>query len=154
MFKFKAYTDGACSGNPGIGGWGAVLLAEKNNKIIKRKELSGSAKETTNNQMELIAAIETLKALTKPTKIIIITDSNYVKKGITEWLPSWKENNWKTSSKKPVKNKELWERLDELNLSKNINWSWVKAHNVDEFNNQVDILARKAAETLTESSFN
>ena len=91
MFKFTAYTDGACSGNPGIGGWGAVLLAEKNNEIIKRKELSGSAKETTNNQMELIAAIETLKALTKPTKIIIITDSNYVKKGITEWLPSWKK---------------------------------------------------------------
>ena len=91
MFKFTAYTDGACSGNPGIGGWGAVLLAEKNNEIIKRKELSGFAKETTNNQMELIAAIETLKALTKPTKIIIITDSNYVKKGITEWLPSWKK---------------------------------------------------------------
>jgi len=104
--------------------------------------------------MELIAAIETLKALKKYTEICIITDSNYVKKGITEWLPSWKKNNWKTSSKKPVKNKELWERLDELNLSKNINWSWVKAHNVDEFNNQVDILARKAAENLTESSFN
>ena len=154
MYKFKAYTDGACSGNPGVGGWGAVLLAEKNNKIIKRKEISGGLVDTTNNQMELIAAIETLKALKKYTEICIITDSNYVKKGITEWLPSWKKNNWKTSSKKPVKNKELWERLDELNLSKNINWSWVKAHNVDEFNNQVDILARKAAENLTESSFN
>ena len=91
MYKFKAYTDGACSGNPGVGGWGAVLLAEKNNKIIKRKEISGGVVDTTNNQMELIAAIETLKALKKYTEICIITDSNYVKKGITEWLPSWKK---------------------------------------------------------------
>ena len=130
MFKFTAYTDGACSGNPGIGGWGAVLLAEKNDEIIKRKELSGSAKETTNNQMELIAAIETLKALTKPTKIIIITDSNYVKKGITEWLPSWKKNNWKTSAKKEVKNKKLWQELEEL-VNKNYVREMLKKINMD-----------------------
>ena len=143
MFKFKAYTDGACSGNPGIGGWGAGLLAEKNNEIIKRKELSGSAKETTNNQMELIAAIETLKALTKPTKIIIITDSNYVKKGITEWLPSWKRNNWKTSARKEVKNKKLWQELEEL-VNKNIvDWKWVKGHAGNIENERADFLARE-----------
>ena len=104
--------------------------------------------------MELMAAIKALEFLNQHNDINLNTDSNYVKQGITNWIFNWKKNNWKTSSKKPVKNKELWERLDELNLSKNINWSWVKAHNVDEFNNQVDILARKAAENLTESSFN
>ena len=101
-----------------------------------------------------MAAIKALEFLDQHNDINLNTDSNYVKQGITNWIFNWKKNNWKTSSKKPVKNKELWERLDELNLSKNINWSWVKAHNVDEFNNQVDILARKAAENLTESSFN
>ena len=125
MYKFKAYTDGACSGNPGVGGWGAVLLAEKNNKIIKRKEISGSAVNTTNNKMELIAAIETLKALKKFTEICIITDSNYVKRGITEWLPSWKKNNWKTSSKKEVKNRKLWEELEELVNNNKVDWVWV-----------------------------
>ena len=142
MFKFKAYTDGACSGNPGIGGWGAVLLAEKNNEIIKRKELSGSAKETTNNQMELIAAIETLKALTKPTRIIIITDSNYVKKGITEWLPSWKRNNWKTSAKKTVKNSDLWIQLDEIQSKIEVKWNWIKGHAGNLGNERADELAR------------
>ena len=148
MFKFTAYTDGACSGNPGIGGWGAVLLAEKNNEIIKRKELSGSAKETTNNQMELIAAIETLKALTKPTKIIIITDSNYVKKGITEWLPSWKENNWKTSAKKVVKNSDLWIQLDDLQNNRNVKWNWVKGHAGNLGNERADELARMGIEKI------
>ena len=148
MFKFKAYTDVACSGNPGIGGWGAVLLAEKNKEIIKRKELSGSAKETTNNQMELIAAIETLKALTKPTKIIIITDSNYVKKGITEWLPSWKRNNWKTSAKKVVKNSDLWIQLDDLQNNRNVKWNWVKGHAGNLGNERADELARMGIEKI------
>ena len=143
MYKFKAYTDGACSGNPGIGGWGAVLLAEKNNKIIKRKEISGSAVDTTNNQMELIAAIETLKALKKFTEICIITDSNYVKKGITEWLPSWKENNWKTSSKKEVKNRKLWEELEELVNRNKVDWLWVKGHAGNIENERADFLARE-----------
>ena len=143
MYKFKAYTDGACSGNPGVGGWGAVLLAEKNNKIIKRKEISGSAVDTTNNQMELIAAIETLKALKKFTEICIITDSNYVKKGITEWLPSWKKNNWKTSSKKEVKNRKLWEELEELVNRNKVDWLWVKGHAGNIENERADFLARE-----------
>ena len=143
MYKFKAYTDGACSGNPGVGGWGAVLLAEKNNKIIKRKEISGGLVDTTNNQMELIAAIETLKALKKYTEICIITDSNYVKKGITEWLPSWKKNNWKTSSKKEVKNKKLWEELEELVNRNKVDWLWVKGHAGNIENERADFLARE-----------
>jgi ribonuclease HI len=143
MYKFKAYTDGACSGNPGVGGWGAVLLAEKNNKIIKRKEISGGLVDTTNNQMELIAAIETLKALKKYTEICIITDSNYVKKGITEWLPSWKKNNWKTSSKKEVKNRKLWEELEELVNRNKVDWLWVKGHAGNIENERADFLARK-----------
>ena len=143
MYKFKAYTDGACSGNPGLGGWGAVLLAEKNNKIIKRKEISGGVVDTTNNQMELIAAIETLKALKKYTEICIITDSNYVKKGITEWLPSWKKNNWKTSSKKEVKNRKLWEELEELVNRNKVDWLWVKGHAGNIENERADFLARE-----------
>ena len=143
MFKFTAYTDGACSGNPGVGGWGAVLLAEKNNKIIKRKEISGGVVDTTNNQMELIAAIETLKALKKYTEICIITDSNYVKKGITEWLPSWKKNNWKTSSKKDVKNRKLWEELEELVNRNKVDWLWVKGHAGNIENERADFLARE-----------
>ena len=143
MYKFKAYTDGACSGNPGVGGWGAVLLAEKNNKIIKRKEISGGVVDTTNNQMELIAAIETLKALKKSTEICIITDSNYVKKGITEWLPSWKKNNWKTSSKKEVKNRKLWEELEELVNRNKVDWLWVKGHAGNIENERADFLARE-----------
>ncbi len=143
MYKFKAYTDGACSGNPGVGGWGAVLLAEKNNKIIKRKEISGGLVDTTNNQMELIAAIETLKALKKYTEICIITDSNYVKKGITEWLPSWKKNNWKTSSKKDVKNRKLWEELEELVNRNKVDWLWVKGHAGNIENERADFLARE-----------
>ena len=143
MYKFKAYTDGACSGNPGVDGWGAVLLAEKNNKIIKRKEISGGLVDTTNNQMELIAAIETLKALKKYTEICIITDSNYVKKGITEWLPSWKKNNWKTSSKKEVKNRKLWEELEELVNRNKVDWLWVKGHAGNIENERADFLARE-----------
>ena len=143
MYKFKAYTDGACSGNPRVGGWGAVLLAEKNNKIIKRKEISGGLVDTTNNQMELIAAIETLKALKKYTEICIITDSNYVKKGITEWLPSWKKNNWKTSSKKEVKNRKLWEELEELVNRNKVDWLWVKGHAGNIENERADFLARE-----------
>jgi ribonuclease HI len=143
MYKFKAYTDGACSGNPGVGGWGAVLLAEKNNKIIKRKEISGGLVDTTNNQMELIAAIETLKALKKYTEICIFTDSNYVKKGITEWLPSWKKNNWKTSSKKEVKNRKLWEELEELVNRNKVDWLWVKGHAGNIENERADFLARE-----------
>ena len=145
----SVYTDGSCLGNPGNGGWAFLIVGDKN--ICYR---TGFELNTTNNQMELVAVIKALEFLKEFRDILINTDSNYVKQGITTWIINWKKNNWKTSKKQPVKNKELWERLDELNLSKNINWIWVKAHNVDEFNNQVDILARKAAENLTDSSFN
>ncbi len=145
----KVYTDGSCLGNPGNGGWAFVIINEKD--ISYR---AGFERNTTNNQMELMAAIKAIEFLDKYNDINLNTDSNYVRQGITNWILNWKRNNWKTSTKKAVKNRELWERLDKLNVSKNIIWSWVKAHNVDEFNNQVDQLARQAAETLTESSFN
>tara|TARA_A100001011_G_scaffold10697_1_gene11797 strand:- start:55 stop:498 length:444 start_codon:yes stop_codon:yes gene_type:complete len=145
----KVYTDGSCLGNPGNGGWAFVVINEKD--ISYR---AGFERNTTNNQMELMAAIKAIEFLGKYNDINLNTDSNYVRQGITNWILNWKGNNWKTSTKKAVKNRELWERLDNLNVSKNIIWSWVKAHNVDEFNNQVDQLARQAAETLTESSFN
>ena len=145
----KVYTDGSCLGNPGNGGWAFVIINEKD--ISYR---AGFERNTTNNQMELMAAIKAIEFLDKYNDINLNTDSNYVRQGITNWILNWKRNNWKTSTKKAVKNRELWERLDKLNLSKNIIWSWVKAHNVDEFNNQVDQLARQAAESLTESSFN
>ena len=143
MYSYKAYTDGACSGNPGIGGWGVVLLAEKNNEVVKRKELSGGSEISTNNQMELKAAIEALKALKKPTEITIITDSVYVKNGITEWLNSWKKNNWKTKSKKLVKNKELWENLEELANKNVVTWKWIKGHAGNLENERADYLARE-----------
>ena len=145
----KVYTDGSCLGNPGNGGWAFVVINEKD--ISYR---AGFERNTTNNKMELMAAIKAIEFLDKYNDINLNTDSNYVRQGITNWILNWKRNNWKTSTKKAVKNRELWERLDKLNVSKNIIWSWVKAHNVDEFNNQVDQLARQAAETLTESSFN
>ena len=145
----KVYTDGSCIGNPGNGGWAFVVINEKD--ISYR---AGFERNTTNNQMELMAAIKAIEFLGKYNDINLNTDSNYVRQGITNWILNWKRNNWKTSTKKAVKNRELWERLDNLNVSKNIIWSWVRAHNVDEFNNQVDQLARQAAETLTESSFN
>ena len=145
----KVYTDGSCLGNPGNGGWAFIVINEKD--ISYR---AGFERNTTNNQMELMAAIKAIEFLDKYNDINLNTDSNYVRQGITNWILNWKRNNWKTSTKKAVKNRELWERLDNLNVSKNIIWSWVKAHNVDEFNNQVDQLARQAAETLTESSFN
>ncbi|MDC3097326.1 ribonuclease HI [Alphaproteobacteria bacterium] len=145
----NVYTDGSCLGNPGNGGWAFLIKEEKD---IRYR--AGFEKNTTNNQMELIAAIKALEFLNKYNDITINTDSNYVKEGITNWIFNWKKNNWKTSTKQLVKNRELWERLDNLCERKNISWCWVKAHNTSEFNNQVDELARKAAETLTESSFN
>ena len=145
----NVYTDGSCLGNPGNGGWAFLIEEEKD---IRYR--AGFEKNTTNNQMELIAAIKALEFLNKYNDITINTDSNYVKEGITTWIFNWKKNDWKTSTKQLVKNRELWERLDNLCEKKNISWCWVKAHNTSEFNNQVDELARKAAESLTESSFN
>ena len=136
------YTDGACSGNPGIGGWGAVLILE-NNKIIF---LDGGSFNTTNNRMELKATIEALKYFTDTSNINIFTDSKYVKDGIESWIHNWKKNNWKTSSKKEVKNKELWIELDELISKHKIKWNWVKGHTGHKYNEKADLLAKKFIE--------
>ncbi|MBP57184.1 MAG: ribonuclease HI [Rhodobiaceae bacterium] len=141
--KVDIYTDGACSGNPGPGGWG--VLIELDNKNI---ELSGGDKETTNNRMELMAAIKALEEINKDYEITLYTDSNYVKDGITSWISNWKKNNWKTANKKDVKNKELWMRLDEAIKDKNISWIWVKGHAGIAGNEQADYLARSALEKL------
>ena len=142
------YTDGSCLGNPGNGGW--AFLVKKNDIISSR---SGFVLNTTNNQMELTAAIKAIEFLDTNDVINLLTDSNYVKNGITSWIKNWKINNWKNSSKQPVKNKDLWGRLDELNSTKSVNWQWVKAQSTNNYNNRVDLLARQSAESLTESSF-
>jgi len=138
--KYKIYTDGACSGNPGPGGWGAVILDQDD----KQKNISGSEKNTTNNRMELLAAIMSLKKIKTNSEVVIFTDSTYVKNGITEWMKNWKKNGWKNSSKKPVKNKDLWEKLDKLCEANSVSWKWVKGHSSNEFNNLADELATKA----------
>ena len=136
----KIYTDGSCIENPGKGGWAAIVL-NNGNKI----EIKGNKENATNNQMELLAPIQALKKIPKGSKVQIFTDSKYVKSGITEWIHNWKKNGWKTASKQDVKNKELWLELDLLNNEFEINWNWVKAHSTDELNNEVDLLARSAA---------
>ena len=136
----KIYTDGSCIGNPGSGGWAAIILNGDKQDII-----SGRKKNTTNNQMELMAAIKALVFLKKKQKIRIYTDSNYVKEGITNWIKIWEKNNWKTANKKKVKNVELWIKLNTLSNFHDIEWQWVKGHSGDPMNNMVDKLARKAA---------
>ena len=136
----KIYTDGSCLGNPGFGGWAAIIFL--NDKKIKIK---GKKRNTTNNQMELIASIKALKKIPVGEKVQIYTDSKYVKMGITEWIESWKKNNWKTSSKKKVKNKDLWKELDRLSKKYQIKWLWVKGHSGDITNEEVDQLAKEAA---------
>lgn len=131
------YTDGACSGNPGPGGWGAIMTYGEHTK-----ELYGGEPETTNNRMELTAAIEALNALKNPTKAELWTDSQYVKGGITSWIHGWKKNGWKTSAKKPVKNVELWQALDEAIKRHDVSWHWVKGHAGHEMNERADELAR------------
>ena len=136
----KIYTDGSCLENPGNGGWAAIIIDDG-----KKTQIKGSKKNTTNNQMELLAPIEALKKIPKGNKIQIFTDSKYVKLGITEWIHNWKKNGWKTADKQPVKNKELWEELDLLANEFEISWNWVKAHSTDKLNNEVDLIAREAA---------
>lgn len=146
MQRVEIYTDGACSGNPGAGGWG-VLMRWKD----VEKELSGAEKETTNNRMEMTAVIEALQALKRPCNITLYTDSKYVMNGINEWLPNWKKNNWRTSNKKTqVKNVDLWQKLDELISKHEIRWVWVKGHNGNEDNERVDELARNAIKNLAD----
>ena len=141
--KVDIYTDGACSGNPGPGGWGVLIQYDD-----KNIELSGGDNETTNNRMELMAAIIALEEINKDYKINLYTDSNYVKDGITSWISNWKKNSWKTANKKDVKNKDLWIRLDAAIKGKDISWIWVKGHAGNAGNEQADYLARTALEKL------
>lgn len=136
--RVTIYTDGACSGNPGPGGWGVLLIFGD-----QSKELSGGAADTTNNRMELTAAIEALTALTRPCKVDLYTDSSYVKDGITQWIDRWKRNGWRTANKKPVKNEELWRALDEALARHDVTWHWVKGHAGDPGNEKADELARQ-----------
>jgi len=140
--KITVYTDGACSGNPGIGGWGAVILIEDTKPV----HLQGGSDHTTNNQMELTAAIEALKYFSESSTLNFFTDSKYVKEGIESWVHNWKKNGWKTTSKKPVKNKELWKELDAQITKHTINWQWVKGHAGNVHNETADYLARKFIE--------
>ena len=136
----KVYTDGSCLENPGNGGWAAIIIDDG-----KKTQIKGSKKNTTNNQMELMAPIEALKKIPKGSKVQIFTDSKYVKSGITEWINNWKKNGWKTANKQKVKNKDLWVELELLSNDFDIKWSWVKAHSTDKLNNEVDLIAREAA---------
>ena len=136
----KIYTDGSCIGNPGKGGWAAIIIIND-----KKTQMTGSQKNTTNNQMELLAPIEALKKIPEGSKVQIFTDSKYVKSGITEWIHNWKKNGWKTANKQSVKNKEFWIELDLLTEKFEIKWNWVKGHSTDKLNNEVDLIAREAA---------
>lgn len=141
--QVEIYTDGACSGNPGPGGWGAILVYGK-----VEKEMAGAESSTTNNRMELMAAISALEALKSPCSVDVYTDSTYVQKGISEWLPGWKARSWKTADKKPVKNADLWQRLEEAAASHQVRWHWVRGHNGHAYNERADMLARKAITRL------
>lgn len=139
----EIYTDGACKGNPGVGGWGALLRYNEH-----EKELFGGEANTTNNRMELMAAIKGLEALKKPSQVRLTTDSNYVKQGINQWIHNWKKRQWKTADKKPVKNKDLWVQLDELAQLHDIQWCWVKGHSGHIDNERADELANKGVEQI------
>jgi ribonuclease HI len=139
----EIYTDGACRGNPGPGGWGAVLIAGAH-----RKTLHGGARETTNNRMELTAAIEALKALRGRQAVVLHTDSRYLMDGIREWLPGWKKRGWKTAAKKAVKNQDLWQALDAVAQKHDVSWRWVKGHSGHELNDEADALANRGIDEL------
>jgi ribonuclease HI len=140
------YTDGACSGNPGPGGWGAILVSGPH-----RKEIHGGEAQSTNNRMELMAAISALEALKRPSRVALHTDSQYVKNGITSWIHGWKRNGWKTADKKPVKNAELWQRLDTARQRHDIEWHWVKGHAGHPENERADELARLGVAEIKQS---
>jgi len=150
MAELFAYTDGACSGNPGPGGWGVVMEARNGATVVKSRELGGGEAHTTNNRMELMAAIAALEALERPSDITVVTDSTYVKDGITSWIHGWKRNGWKTSARKPVKNDDLWQRLDAAQARHRVKWEWIKGHTGHEQNERADQLAREAIEALKE----
>ena len=142
----EIFTDGACRGNPGPGGWGALLVAGRH-----RKTMHGGEPETTNNRMELRAAIEALNALKRPSKVVLHTDSKYVMNGITEWMTNWKKRGWKTASKKPVKNQDLWVALDEAIQRHDIKWVWVKGHSGHDGNEEADALANKGIDEMLDN---
>lgn len=143
MSRVTIYTDGACRGNPGPGGWGAFMSWGDH-----ERDLKGGNRETTNNRMELTAAIEALAALKRPCVVDLYTDSEYLRKGITEWMENWKRNGWRTSAKKPVKNADLWQALEEASHKHAVNWHWVKGHNGDPGNERADALANEAIDQL------
>ena len=143
MADLYAYTDGACSGNPGPGGWGVLLRAlDDDGKIAKERELKGGEPDTTNNRMELLAAINALECLSQPSTLTVVTDSAYVKNGVTQWIFGWKKNGWKTASRKPVKNVDLWQRIDEAQARHQVTWKWIKGHAGHAENERADELAR------------
>ena len=144
MAELFAYTDGACSGNPGPGGWGVVLIAREGDTVLKTRELSGGEQLTTNNRMELMAAIAAIEALDRPAALTLVTDSVYLRDGITSWIHGWKRNGWKTAAKKPVKNDDLWRRLDAAAAAHTIRWEWIKGHAGHPENERADELAREA----------
>jgi len=148
---FYAFTDGACSGNPGPGGWGALLQAKDGDIVLKERPLSGGEALTTNNRMELLAAINALEALDRATAITIVTDSTYVKNGVTTWIHGWKKNGWRTSARKPVKNDDLWKRLDEAQSRHEVTWEWVKGHAGHPENERADELAREGMAPFKQS---
>ncbi|MRW94151.1 ribonuclease HI [Duganella sp. FT80W] len=141
MDKVDIYTDGACKGNPGLGGWGALLVAGE-----AEKEIFGGTRDTTNNRMELQAVIEALTALKRPCTVVLHTDSQYVQKGISEWIHGWKARGWKTSTKEPVKNEDLWKALDAAQTMHTIEWRWVRGHNGHPGNERADMLANRGVE--------
>ena len=142
MAELFAYTDGACSGNPGPGGWGAVLVARDGDEILKEREISGGEPATTNNRMELMAAIAALEALERPSRLTVVTDSAYLRDGVTRWIHGWKRNGWRTADRKPVKNEDLWRRLDAVAGRHEVAWDWVKGHAGHPENERADALAR------------
>jgi ribonuclease HI len=141
--EVEIYTDGACRGNPGPGGWGALLIAGDT-----RRELAGAEPNTTNNRMEMMGAIEALNALKRPVRVTLYTDSKYVCTGVQEWLPQWKQRGWKTADRKPVKNQDLWQALDAARMPHEVTWKWVKGHAGNAGNERVDALANEAIDAM------
>jgi len=148
MTDLFAYTDGACSGNPGPGGWGVLMLARSGEAVVKERTLQGGESLTTNNRMELLAAISALNALKSACEVDLYTDSKYVMDGISKWIFAWKKNGWKTADKKPVKNAELWQALDQANQRHKVKWHWVKGHAGHELNERADVLANLGIEKM------
>ena len=142
MPDLYAYTDGACSGNPGPGGWGVLLLARDGETVVKERTLQGGEAQTTNTRMELLAAISALECLARPSEIIVVTDSAYVKNGVTEWIHNWKRKGWRTAGGPPVKNVDLWQRLDAAQARHKVTWRWIKGHAGHAENERADELAR------------